>query len=137
MFVNTVNVAQKTEELPINRFNFTLFRLRNYRQEVVFETEELSSNNPEIALDSQVYAGIAEVRGNAVAPNDSDYGLLQATIGQDKGATWNLSIAVSPGKQQLDCMFGLPPTTFALFSRLIPIPVKSVCEAGQELPEEI
>lgn len=135
MFVKRVSVTEKTDKLPVKTFNISDFKLKNYRGEVLFETESLTPDNTEVTLDSQTYCGIAETTGSVTVPEDVDGGLLQIIVGQKKGVTWSLSIPASPGEHEMDCVFGLPPTTAAMFSNLLPIPVKSVCKADVEAPD--
>lgn len=135
MFVKNISVSQKTDKLPVEDFNFNSFILKNYRGDVVFETSELSSDNTEVTLDGQVYAGMAEIKGNIVVPDSADGGVLETTVGQQRGATWALTTIAEFGQTDFTCVHGLPPTTAAIFSRFMPVPVKSVCEAGTDLPD--
>lgn len=136
MFVKKVTVSEKTDKLPVDSFEFDAFRLKNYRGELVFETTQIDDDNPEISLDSQTYAGSVEIEGEMVVPSSADAGVLEVVVGQRRGATWNMVILSTPDTEDLECIFGLPPTALNLLGGQLPLPTQSVCEASTDIPIE-
>lgn len=118
--------------LPNSEIDFQIDELELLNMRGVAATvEDINTDNPEAQLGRQTNVLGAKASGSINA--DSDKSILQISIGQSVGLTWSLNIIPqSTSDTEFECQFFVPPTSFFVTSRLLPIPVKSACIAGKE-----
>lgn len=128
MLVKNIKVAAMPPNASID-FNIEELKLLNARGEAAV-IEGLSNENSSAELSRQRNVLGATATGR-MKPS-SDKSVLQITIGQSQGLTWSLNVVPQTNTEtEFNCQFFVPPTSIFPLSRLLPIPVKSVCVAGK------